>query len=352
MSHKIESIQVGQGAKKMGGSNIFALVTTADGAYCKVVIPSKNMFYYCDGIKCFDELSMDLSEELSGEEIFNQGEIDFILAEFEENDVRFDGLNGMPSVSLAISLAVMKLGARLKEIPIERYIGGLGVTSFPLPCMNMISTGKDAFWESSYFKEYTVIPKVGIDWEDFFNIGEKVHKELGVLLQERSFVVNLKDDGSFIPILSSNQHPLELLTQAIEKAGYVPGDDVLLGINAAAGELYSEGFYKIDKKGTLMESSAMVNYYDCLNKEFSLHMIMNGFARDNVSGMKEMQERLGGKVRMVGDDLLHTNSGIVCKDADPDLAKATTIYPYSLKSVSQISAAVKTCRDKNWTPFL
>lgn len=199
------------------------------------------------------------------------------------------------------------------EIPIERYIGGLGGVSIPLPCMNMISTGKDAFWESSYFKEYMIMPTVETYWEDCFGIGEEVHKELGLLLQEKGFVLNMKADGSFIPILGSNQHPLELLTQAIENAGYVPGEDVLLGINADAGELYTEGLYKVDKKGTLMESSAMINYYDCLHKEFSLHMIMNGLARDDVSGMKKMKEKLRGKVQVVGDDLLRTKSGMLDK---------------------------------------
>lgn len=229
--------------------------------------------------------------------------------------------------------------------------GGLGGKSIPSPCMNMISAGKNAYWKSSFFEEYMIIPMGEHYWDRFYCMGEKVHKELGNLFEKKGIPVNMNFDGSFIPLLKSNNLPLELLIQATENAGFIPGHDIALGINAAAGELYVEGHYAIDSKNTLLDSLSLINYYDCLKKEFPLHMILSGLARDDVSGMKMIKESLGDKTVVVGDDLLCTKNSILNENMDSNLATSTTIYPYSLASVSEVIAAVTKCRDNKWIPF-
>jgi enolase len=253
-------------------------------------------------------------------------------------DQRMIDIDGTPNkgklganATLAVSLAVAQASANFLGVPLYRYIGGAGACTLPVPMMNILNGGKHA-QDSTDLQEFMVMPVGAPTFAEALRVGAETYHALRDVLKQKGFSTNVGDEGGFAPSLQSNQEAIEVILAAIEKAGYKAGKDVWLALDPAASELFEDGHYVLAKEGKTLTPSQMVDFYVdwVVNKEYPIISIEDGLAQDDWAGWKEMTERLGERVQLVGDDLFVTNvkflaKGIETKTANSILCKVNQI---------------------------
>ena len=210
---------------------------------------------------------------------------------------------------LGVSMAVAKAAAACLEIPLYRYLGGVNAKELPVPMMNVLNGGKHAD-NNVDFQEYMILPVNAQNFREALRMGAEVFHALKSVLQKKGDSTAVGDEGGFAPNLASNEEPLEVLLQAVKKAGYRPGKDIYLGLDPAASEFYNtkKKRYELKAEGKSLTAEAMVDYYAALVERYPILSIEDGLAEDDWDGWKLMTDRLGGKIQVVGDDLFVTNT--------------------------------------------
>ena len=246
-----------------------------------------------------------LANELEGADALDQVTIDRFMLELDgtENKSKL-GANAI----LGVSLAVAKAAAAAVGLPLYRYLGGVGAHTLPVPMMNILNGGKHAV-NSTDFQEFMVMP-VGADtFGEAVRWGTEIYHALKEVLHEAGYSTNVGDEGGFAPSLGGNAAAIEVILQAIEKAGYRPGEDVYIALDPAVSELYVEetGLYKLDIEGTELSSEELVDLWVDWTTRFPIISIEDGMAEDDWQGWTLLNARIGGQVQLVGDDLLVTN---------------------------------------------
>ena len=246
-----------------------------------------------------------LANELEGADALDQVTIDKFMLELDgtENKGRL-GANAI----LGVSLAVAKAAAAAVGLPLYRYLGGVGAHTLPVPMMNILNGGKHAV-NSTDFQEFMVMP-VGADtFGEAVRWGTEIYHALKEVLHEAGYSTNVGDEGGFAPSLGGNAAAIEVILQAIEKAGYRPGEDVYIALDPAVSELYVEetGRYKLDIEGTELSSEELVDLWVDWTTRFPIISIEDGMAEDDWQGWTLLNARIGEQVQLVGDDLLVTN---------------------------------------------
>ena len=236
---------------------------------------------------------------------------------------------------LGVSLACAKAAAFHLGIPLYRYLGGLSAAHLPLPMMNILNGGAHAD-NNLDLQECMILPVGAKTFKEALRTGVEVFHRLKSVLKEKGYKTSVGDEGGFAPDLRSNEEAFSLILEAIKKAGYRPGKDVALGIDAAATEFYRNGFYflKAEKKPK-RTSREMIDYYEGLIKEFPILSIEDGLAEDDWKGWKEMTARLGDKVQLVGDDLFVTNPQRLSRGIREGVANAILIKPNQIGTLTE-----------------
>ena len=252
-----------------------------------------------------------LSDRLVGENALNQGYIDTILQE-EDGTENKSSLGA--NASLGVSLAVARAAAKALRLPLYQYLGGIHAKKMPVPMMNILNGGKHAD-NTVDFQEFMIVPLGADSFHEALQMGAEVYQRLKIILKQRKLSTGVGDEGGFAPDLKSAREVMAIMVEAIEKAGYQPGEDIALAIDAAASELYVEekklyyfpGESQMAEKEIYRTSEEMIEYYDKLLKEFPIVSLEDGLEEEDWDGWKAMTERLGKKVQLVGDDLFVTN---------------------------------------------
>ena len=210
---------------------------------------------------------------------------------------------------LGVSMAVAKAAAACLELPLYRYLGGVNAKELPVPMMNVLNGGKHAD-NNVDFQEYMILPVNAQNFREALRMGAEVFHALKSVLQKKGDSTAVGDEGGFAPNLASNEEPLEVLVQAVKKAGYRPGKDIYLGLDPAASEFYNtkKKRYELKAEGKSLTAEAMVDYYAALVERYPILSIEDGLAEDDWDGWKLMTDRLGRKIQVVGDDLFVTNT--------------------------------------------
>lgn len=248
-----------------------------------------------------------IREALIGVDIFDQVYIDQLMIELDgtENKSRF-GANAI----LAVSLAAAKAAAQQSEQPLYRYIGGVNAKVMPVPMMNVINGGSHAD-NSIDFQEFMIMPVGAERFSEGLRMGVETFHHLKSVLKSKGYSTNVGDEGGFAPNIKSNEEAIEILLQSIEKAGYKPGEDMVIAMDAAASEFYlqDEGVYHLHKStGDKLTAEDMVALWEDWCNKYPIFSIEDGLFEDDWAGWKLMTDRLGSKVQLVGDDLFVTNS--------------------------------------------
>jgi enolase len=230
---------------------------------------------------------------------------------------------------LGVSLAIAKAAANALQQPLYRYLGGVSARTLPVPQMNILNGGKHAD-TSTDMQEYLILPVGAESFREALRMGAEVYQSLKKVLHEKKLNTNVGDEGGFAPSLSSNREALEVITAAIEAAGYRPGVDICLGIDPAASEFYEQGKYVLAREGRTLTSAEMVDLYEGWINEYPIITLEDGLAEDDWEGWALLNARLGQRIQLVGDDLFVTNPtrlrrGIQERSANSILVKLNQI---------------------------
>ena len=210
---------------------------------------------------------------------------------------------------LGVSLAVAKAVAQCVDLPLYRYVGGTNAKLLPVPMMNVLNGGKHAD-NNVDLQEFMILPVRAESFREALRMGAEVFHRLKEVLKKKGYATSVGDEGGFAPNLGSNEEALAVIMEAIKKAGYKAGKDIFLGLDPAASEFYNakKKRYELKAEGKSLTSTQMVDYYEALVKEYPILSIEDGHAEDDWKGWKEMTDRLGDKIQIVGDDLFVTNT--------------------------------------------
>lgn len=308
-------VTVGEGIVGINGYTARAIVPSgaSTGKFEAVELRDGKKDYYT-GLsveKAVENVNTKLAEAVIGENALDQNRIDQILIDTDGTDNKS---NVGANAALGVSMAVARAAAMALRIPLYQYLGGCHSKKMPVPMMNILNGGKHAD-NTVDLQEFMIMPVGAEKFEEGIRMCVEIYHILRIILKERSLSTAVGDEGGFAPDLADSQEVLALIVQAVEKAGYKPGEDILIAIDAAASELYDEnlncyyfpGESQMKGKEVLRDSGEMIAYYEELVRKFPIISIEDGLHEDDWEGWKEMTERLGKTVQLVGDDLFVTN---------------------------------------------
>ena len=290
-----------------------------------------------------------IAPEVVGMDVLDQLAIDKLLLELDGTPNKSSlGANAI----LGVSLACAKAAANYLGLPLYRYIGGLYAHRLPVPLMNILNGGKHAD-NNVDIQEFMVVPWGGKTFADALRMGAEVFHHLKTVLKEKGYNTAVGDEGGFAPDLSSNEEALSLIVTAIERAGYSPGEEVAIAIDAAASEFYHEGKYRLEAEREPEKSaSELISFYEGLLDRYPICSIEDGLAEDDWEGWKELTERLGGRVQIVGDDLFVTNIERLQKGIELGVANSILIKLNQIGTLTETLAAVETAKRASYTTII
>ncbi len=292
-----------------------------------------------------------ISEELEGIDVFDQGLIDQIMLYVDGTDNK--GKLGANAI-LAVSMAVAKAAAKESGQPLFRYIGGVNANTLPIPLMNILNGGSHAD-NSIDFQEFMIVPVGAERFSDALRMGVEVFHHLKNVLKAGNYATNVGDEGGFAPNLASNEAAIETVLKAIEAAGYRPGEDIYIAMDAATSEFYDEasGMYHFKKSsGDQLSSSDMVGYWTQWVDKYPIISIEDGLAEDDWAGWKQLTAAIGDKVQLVGDDLFVTNVKRLQKGIDEQIANSILIKVNQIGSLTETIDAVNLATAHAYTSII
>ncbi|MDZ7339125.1 MAG: phosphopyruvate hydratase [candidate division KSB1 bacterium] len=255
--------------------------------------------------KAVSNVNDTIAEHIIGEDATQQAVIDRMLIDLDgtENKSKL-GANAI----LGVSLAVCKAAAAAYELPLYQYIGGVNARTLPVPMMNVINGGKHAD-NNVDLQEFMIVPAGAPSFAEAYRMGAEIYHALKDVLKKKKLNTAVGDEGGFAPNLRSNEEALQVIMEAIEKAGYKAGEQVFIALDPAATSFYDPGkkAYVLASENRTLTADQMVDYYEGLVKSYPIYSIEDGMAEEDWDGWKLMTERLGGKIQLVGDDLFVTN---------------------------------------------
>ncbi|HFQ3056646.1 TPA: phosphopyruvate hydratase [Enterobacter hormaechei] len=291
----------------------------------------------------------EICDAVRGTDVREQRRLDNLMRELDgtENKSRL-GANAI----LGVSLAVARLAAQVTRQPLYRYLGGLNASLLPVPCMNIINGGVHARGQGADFQEFMIAPHGASSLTEAVRQGSEVYQALRQILLSRNLSAAVGDEGGFAPAVSSNREPLEFIVQAIEKAGYRPGEDISICMDPASSEFYRDGKYHLRTENSALSAEQMTDYYGELMSQFPIVLLEDGLAEDDWAGWKHLHEKLGGRAELVGDDLFVTNVKYIRRGIEENLASAALIKLNQIGTLSETFDAVSLCHEHGWGAFI
>ena len=274
-------------------------------------------------------------------------------------DRRLNALDGTPNKGklgangiLGVSLAVAKAAAAAYGVPLYRYIGGVSACRLPVPMMNILNGGSHA--DSSVdLQEFMVMPVGAVSFREGLRAGAEIFHALREVLKAAGHSTGVGDEGGFAPSLGSNEEALEVVAEAIRRAGYVPGQDILLALDPASTEFYDEGKYVFHKSdGSERTSEQMVDFWEDWTRRYPIVSIEDGLGEDDWDGWARLTARLGDRVQLVGDDLFVTNTERLSRGIDSNVGNSILIKVNQIGTLSETLEAIETARKAGYTAVI
>jgi enolase len=299
-------------------------------------------------LKAVQSVNEVLAQQLVGMDATAQIQLDAFMNELDGTPNKSNlGANAI----LGVSMAAAKAAANYFEMPLYRYLGGVNAHTLPVPMMNILNGGKHA-QNSTDLQEFMVMPAGASTFAECLRWGAEIYASLKKVLSDRGFGTNVGDEGGFAPSLGSNAMAIEVILQAIEKAGYRPGEDVWIALDPASSEIYEDGKYHLTREGSVLSSKEMVAFLvDWVNK-YPIISIEDGLAADDWAGWSQLVAAVGHKVQLVGDDLLVTNVERVQRAIDEKAANALLCKVNQIGSLTEAIASVEMAHRAGWASIV
>jgi enolase len=347
-----------------GNPTVEVDVLTEDGAMGRAAVPSgastgaheavelrdgdKKVYLGKGVLKAIENINDKIADKLLGEDVFEQNDLDrkMIKLDGTENKSKL-GANAI----LAVSLACAKAAAFESNMPLYRYVGGVNANTLPIPMMNILNGGSHAD-NSIDFQEFMIMPVGAETFSEALRMGVEVFHNLKSVLKEKGYSTNVGDEGGFAPNIKSNEEAIETVLTAIEKAGYKPGKDIYIAMDAATSEFYDEksGLYHFKKSDNRkMTSSEMVSYWKEWTAKYPIISIEDGLAEDDWAGWAELTKVIGNKVQIVGDDLFVTNTKRLARGIKEGVANSILVKVNQIGSLTETIDAVNLATRNSYT---
>ncbi len=357
----IEDVVADEVMDSRGNPTVKATVSLSDGSSASAIVPSgastgkREALELRDGgerymgkgvLKAVENVNTVLAETLIGMSPYNQADVDLAMktADGTENYGEL-GANAV----LGVSMAVARVAAKSLNMPLYRYLGGANAVVMPVPMLNIINGGEHAN-NSVDFQEYMVMP-IGFDrFSEGLRACAEVYHTLKKIINDMGESTAVGDEGGFAPNLKSNEEPIQVIMQAIEKAGYKPGEEIAIALDVAASELVNEaGKYVLKSENRELTSAELTAYYADLCAKYPIVSIEDGLSEDDWEGWKEHTEVLGQKVQLVGDDLFVTNASIFAEGISRGIGNSILIKPNQIGTVSETMQTVRLAQRNGYT---
>jgi enolase len=357
----IEDIRAREILDSRGNPTVEVEVLVADGSLGRAAVPSgastgvhealelrdgdKKRYLGKGVLQAVENVNETIAEQIVGWEVTDQKGIDEMMI----------ALDGTPNKSqlganaiLGVSLAVAKAAAEYLGLPLYRYIGGTYAYLLPVPMMNILNGGKHAV-DGPDLQEFMAMPIGAPSFSEALRWGTETYHALKAVLKGKGYGVGVGDEGGFAPSLKTNEAAIEVIIEAIQKAGYEPGKDIWIAMDPAASEIYENGKYNLKKEGRVLNSEEMVDFYAKWVEKYPIISIEDGLAEDDWDGFKLMVEKLGDKLQIVGDDLLVTNTERISRAIKEKAANSVLIKLNQIGSLTETIAAVTMAHKHGWT---
>jgi enolase len=351
----IEKIQARQILDSRGNPTVEVDVTTVDGGFGRAAVPSgastgiheavelrdkdKSLYMGKGVLKAVHNVNSSIAEELLGFSVFEQNLVDKLMIDLDGTDNKSKlGANAI----LGVSLAVAKAAAQLSNQPLYRYIGGVNANTLPVPMMNILNGGSHADNKID-FQEFMVMPVNASSFSEALQMGTSVFHHLKAVLSEKGLSTNVGDEGGFAPNIESNEQAIEVVLTAIEKAGFKPGEDIYIAMDAAASEFYDNDKkkYVFGSTGDELTSDEMVSYWKNWCGKYPILSIEDGMQEDDWSGWEKLTRELGRDVQLVGDDLFVTNTKRLQRGIDEKIANSILIKVNQIGTLTETINAIR-----------
>jgi enolase len=297
-------------------------------------------------LKAVENANTTIADALIGMDATEQIEIDRLMIALDDSPNKGNlGANAI----LGISLAVAKAAAEELGLPLYRYLGGAFAHVLPIPMLNILNGGKHTEWQSTDLQEFMVMPVGAGSEREAIRMGAEIYHALEKVLTKRGLGTTVGDEGGFAPSLKSNRDALEVISEAIQQAGYTLGEQVALALDPASSEFFEDGKYVLRKEGKTLTSSEMVEFYVRLADEFPIVSLEDGMAEDDWDGWKALTERLGERVQLVGDDLFVTNTERLARGIAQGIGNSILIKLNQIGTVTETVEAIALARENGYT---
>lgn len=358
---KIQSIHAREVLDSRGNPTVEVEVKLSHGAFGRAAVPSgastgvhealelrdedKKRFGGKGVLKAVDNVNGQIAGALSGKEAGDQSAIDQTMLE----------LDGTPNKSklganaiLGVSLAVARAAANSQGKALYRYLGGDDANLLPVPMFNILNGGVHANWQGTDFQEFMIAPVGAPNFREALRWGSEVYHALKGVLKSGGYSVGVGDEGGFAPALKKNSDAVDLILQAIEKAGYKPGGDVAIALDPATSGFYEDGLYNLRTEGRKVTAAELVNIWESWVEKYPIVVLEDGLAEDDWDGWKLLNQKLGEKTELVGDDLFVTNVTRIERGIKENAANAVLIKLNQIGSLTETISAIEMARKAGW----
>jgi enolase len=363
MSTTIESIIAQEILDSRGNPTVEVEVILEDGSWGRAGVPSgastgihealemrdgdKGRYNGKGTLKAVENVNTVIADELIGWDAVEQKAIDMAMIDLDgTNNKSKLGANAM----LGTSLAVAKAAAAALGLPLYRYIGGVYAHVLPVPMMNILNGGAHTAWQSTDAQEFMVMPLGAPNFAEGLRWGAEIYHALKSVLKARGYATLVGDEGGYAPALKANNEAVEVILEAIEKAGYKAGEQVCIALDPAASELYDEETkkYNLRKEGKLLTGEQMVEFWMNWVRQYPIVSIEDGLAQDDWESWKLITKEIGDKIQIVGDDLLVTNPERVRRGIKEKACNALLVKLNQIGTLTETIEAVETCHRAGW----
>ncbi|WP_036729476.1 phosphopyruvate hydratase [Peptoniphilus mikwangii] len=346
-----------------GNPTVEVEVYTEEGGFGRAIVPSgastgvHEAVELRDGgdrylgkgvLKAVTHVNEIIAEEIRDFDCFDQVGIDEFLIELDGSENK--GKIGANAI-LGVSLAVARAAADELGLPLYEYIGGVNAKTLPVPMMNILNGGEHAD-NNVDIQEFMIMPVGAKNFAEALRMGATIYHNLKSVLRDKNLSTGVGDEGGFAPNLSSNREALDVIVDAIKKAGYVPGDDVVLALDVAASEMYEDGTYNMKGEGKKFNSAELVNYYKELIENYPIISIEDGLAEDDWAGWKYMTDEIGSRVQLVGDDLFVTNTKRLERGIKEGVSNSILIKLNQIGTLTETLDAIELAKENNMTAII
>ncbi len=347
-----------------GNPTVEVDVTVASGAVGRAAVPSgastgsREAVELRDGdksryggkgvLKAVANANGEIGDALVGKDVESQSEIDQIMIDLDGTDNK--GRLGANAL-LAVSMASAHAAANELGVPLYRYLTPNGPYKMPVPMMNIINGGEHAD-NSIDLQEFMILPIGAGSIAESIRYGAEIFHALKSVLSSQGMNTAVGDEGGFAPNLSSNEAAIEVILEAVEQAGFKAGDEIFIGIDAASSEFYQDGKYNLASEGKIMDATGMIDVLESWVDQYPILTIEDGLDEGDWDGWKQLTERLGKKIQLVGDDLFVTNTAILQEGIEKSIGNSILIKVNQIGTLTETLAAIQMAKDAGYTAVI